>query len=706
MKRNKIYKISTYFGIVLLFAPVIIMITDCASTPAAPSIEEHEMNELLFEVENEEIGGLLMEWEESIRTKDYDQFAQLLWPETVLRFRARNGRRTDFHSPKTIGEFRLVFVKELGSVEQYRLPEPDEYINDSEIHQLYWFRHEDKKFGEGISFENRDGIWKIGSIWIELWTPGPMVSNRYQAIGDKDKDGFLQDDEWEFLFSAAVNFFREPHLASGPLDDIFDADNSKFIDKSEIRLAGEILFFHGFRYFSHLDEGMGLGNLNLNRDDQITDHELDLISGFMIGYEDLQGPWPVKTDLDLWMDKNGNEQVDIEEISKAREHFLNVAFHTPNPDTLFLPVPRRVSNYLDELADGNGDGKIDQYEHNIILQSISSYHEVDNYLEKSLDLQHDGFIELGDIRLALQASAMGKGIFTDKAEPPYRIVTTMDNFLDSSGDGWVDQGEIDIAVAFLTGDTLFSNSVSEELKGLTDWNDDGRIEAWEIEEAGTVILYPHPVNLNEPLDKEGDINGDGFIDPDELGISAGITGNGEAPTFNEQIRLLRHQLKAQEPEKATADSSTSSGLGTGFQSEYYRRLGKIQDRKLAVISLNKETAHVDEETASGIIVFVENAFVNVGKVRVVDRKNIDKIVSEYKFQASGLVDESTAIEIGKLSGADIIVMGSINRVGGIFYLNIKLIDVKTAEIIGSNIALAKDASGFLDMCNQVVYMLF
>jgi len=45
-------------------------------------------------------------------------------------------------------------------------------------------------------------------------------------------------------------------------------------------------------------------------------------------------------------------------------------------------------------------------------------------------------------------------------------------------------------------------------------------------------------------------------------------------------------------------------------------------------------------------------------------------------------------------------------VGGIFYLNIKLIEVKTGEIIGSNIARAREASEFLDMSNEAVYMLF
>jgi hypothetical protein len=132
----------------------------------------------------------------------------------------------------------------------------------------------------------------------------------------------------------------------------------------------------------------------------------------------------------------------------------------------------------------------------------------------------------------------------------------------------------------------------------------------------------------------------------------------------------------------------------------------IQDKKLAVVGITSGTKNIDEETAGGVMVFIENAFVNVGKVRVVDRQNIAKIVTEYEFQASDLTDESTAVEIGKLSGADIIVIGSISYVGKQYYLNIKLISVETAEIIGSSIDAAEDATGFYEMCNQAVYKLF
>ena len=96
----------------------------------------------------------------------------------------------------------------------------------------------------------------------------------------------------------------------------------------------------------------------------------------------------------------------------------------------------------------------------------------------------------------------------------------------------------------------------------------------------------------------------------------------------------------------------------------------------------------------------------IGKVRVVDRQNIAKIVKGYEFQASDLTDESTAVEIGKLAGADIIVIGSINFVGKKYYLNVKLIAVETAEIIGSSISDADDSSEFYEMSNDAVYKLF
>ncbi len=44
------------------------------------------------------------------------------------------------------------------------------------------------------------------------------------------------------------------------------------------------------------------------------------------------------------------------------------------------------------------------------------------------------------------------------------------------------------------------------------------------------------------------------------------------------------------------------------------------------------------------------------KVEVVSRKDVDKVLQEQKFQASGLVDSNTVAQIGKLLGADYLVI--------------------------------------------------
>lgn len=202
------------------------------------------------------------------------------------------------------------------------------------------------------------------------------------------------------------------------------------------------------------------------------------------------------------------------------------------------------------------------------------------------------------------------------------------------------------------------------------------------------------------LDNRLDANGNGFVEPQEIGIAAGFTRGRPIPSFDERLEQLGWQ------EERVAKAAGTAAEQLRYESGYYKKLGMIQDKKLAVVGITSGTKNVDEETASGVMVFIENAFVNVGKVRVVDRQNIAKIVKEYEFQQSDLTDQSTAVEIGKLSGADIIVIGSISYVGKQYYLNIKLISVETGEIIGSSIDEASDATGFYQMCNQAVYKLF
>ena len=107
-----------------------------------------------------------------------------------------------------------------------------------------------------------------------------------------------------------------------------------------------------------------------------------------------------------------------------------------------------------------------------------------------------------------------------------------------------------------------------------------------------------------------------------------------------------------------------------------------------------------------LVSFLENAFVNFGNVTVVDRQNLEKIMEEYKYQTSALVNEETAVEIGKLSGADAIAIANLSSLADTYYLHLKVINVKSGAIIGSSISEGASEKDFLGMCNGAVEPLF
>lgn len=74
------------------------------------------------------------------------------------------------------------------------------------------------------------------------------------------------------------------------------------------------------------------------------------------------------------------------------------------------------------------------------------------------------------------------------------------------------------------------------------------------------------------------------------------------------------------------------------------------------------------------------AVFNTGKVKIIERANIEKIISEQKFQASGLVDESQAANIGNIAGVEYVCYGTIKDVGSGLTVNARVVDVESGEI--------------------------
>jgi hypothetical protein len=97
---------------------------------------------------------------------------------------------------------------------------------------------------------------------------------------------------------------------------------------------------------------------------------------------------------------------------------------------------------------------------------------------------------------------------------------------------------------------------------------------------------------------------------------------------------------------------------------------------IAVVSI----ASRDVESAEFVLDELAYVIVSSGNFKVVDRKSLDAIKSEQDFQSSGEVDDDSAVSIGKLLGANIVITGSISGVGSTRRLRLKALNVTTAEI--------------------------
>ncbi len=70
-----------------------------------------------------------------------------------------------------------------------------------------------------------------------------------------------------------------------------------------------------------------------------------------------------------------------------------------------------------------------------------------------------------------------------------------------------------------------------------------------------------------------------------------------------------------------------------------------------------------------------------GELKIVERERLESALKEMKLQVSDIMDEATAIELGKAVGAGAIIVGSFVTIENKIRISSRLIDVQTATVI-------------------------
>jgi len=116
--------------------------------------------------------------------------------------------------------------------------------------------------------------------------------------------------------------------------------------------------------------------------------------------------------------------------------------------------------------------------------------------------------------------------------------------------------------------------------------------------------------------------------------------------------------------------------------------GDVPIKTIAVMEFdNYSTGKYQEELGfitKGLAEFFEADFSKLSDLQVVERDKIDFLLKEIQLSQAGMVDQSTAVRVGKLLGAQIMVFGSLTQLDGKnAKMLVKAVKVETSEIIAS-----------------------
>ncbi|MQY63584.1 MAG: DUF2380 domain-containing protein [Calditrichaeota bacterium] len=90
---------------------------------------------------------------------------------------------------------------------------------------------------------------------------------------------------------------------------------------------------------------------------------------------------------------------------------------------------------------------------------------------------------------------------------------------------------------------------------------------------------------------------------------------------------------------------------------------------------------------------MRSELVKTGAVTVVERGQMQQILSEQDFQMTGCTSDECAVEIGQMLGVTKMVAGSIGKIGATFTVDLRTIDVGTGAIINT---MTRDYRGEID----------
>ena len=106
-------------------------------------------------------------------------------------------------------------------------------------------------------------------------------------------------------------------------------------------------------------------------------------------------------------------------------------------------------------------------------------------------------------------------------------------------------------------------------------------------------------------------------------------------------------------------------------------------QKSNVAILQFDAANISKAEVGILTDRLSTELVKLGSFTVVERAQMEEVLKEQGLQQSGCTTSECAVEVGALLGVDKMITGSIGRIGSLFTLSARIIDVESGKILKS-----------------------
>lgn len=124
---------------------------------------------------------------------------------------------------------------------------------------------------------------------------------------------------------------------------------------------------------------------------------------------------------------------------------------------------------------------------------------------------------------------------------------------------------------------------------------------------------------------------------------------------------------------------------------------KLIDPELAGVSnvavLTLDAVGISKQDAIVLTNRLRSELVNTNKFNVLEREKMNEILNEQGFQQSGCSTSECLVEVGRLLNVQTMIGGNIGKIGEVYSIDLRMIDVETGKILS---AFTEDARGSIE----------